>query len=205
MKKILLLAVLTFVCISTYSQKKKHIEASKQIDLVIDSLSQYYTLTEEGVLLSRVIQSPNLDKNALYVRILELLSSVYANPKNLIHVQDKEQGFILGKGICEDVKIEILGAKQINTVHHKIKIEVKDYRFKVSITLTDVDMEYFNIKNQKMWEYHHPIFNFYPFNKEIKLKYRDNSFNVVKYGITSANDLLDTFEHKISSIEIEEW
>ena len=205
MKRSFLLLTIILICFPVQAQNSKHAERAKQIDLVVDSLSKNYTISEEGLVFSKVIQAPNLGKNALYVRLLEILSSMYKNTKNLIQVQDKEQGFILGKGIDEEVKPDILGAKAINTIHHTIKIEVRERRFKVSITLTNVDMAYYDSKNRKSWEYHHPILNFYPFNQEIKLKYRDDSFNTIKFGITNSISLIDNIEDKISKIEVEDW
>lgn len=198
MKKIVLI-LLSFLCLTAaYSQKKKHLERVKQTDLVIDSLSQYYTITEEGLLFSRVIQAPDFNKDALFVKILEIFSSVYVDSKVVIDAQDKEQGVIIGKGSDSDVNYNnFSGARQVNTVHHAIKVEVREGRFKVSLTLTNVDMAYYDIRGIKQWEYHHPIFNFYPFSDKIKLKYKDDSFNTIKFSIINANALFDRFEQKV--------
>jgi hypothetical protein len=204
MKQTLFLLLFCLSFSSMFAQKKKDIEKAQQIDLIVDSLSNYYTITEEGVLISKVIQAPNLNKGELYVRLLEILSSTYSNSKNLIQVQDKEQGFILGKGRDTNTVPDIFGLSQVNTVYHTIKVEVKDYRFKVSVTLTNVDREGYN-GNRKSWEYKNSILDFYPFSDKIKLKYVDDSFNTIKFSITNAISLIDSFEDKVSKIEIEEW
>lgn len=202
---IVLFAICIFTSPSFAQKKNKHEERLKQINLVIDSLSQYYTITDEGLLLSRVIQAPNYSKDALFVKILEIFTSVYNNSKFVIQSQDKEQGFIIGKGNDDEIRYDnIAGGKYINTVHHTIKVEVREGRFKVSITLTDANLAYYNIRGAKSWDYHHSIFNFYPFNEGIKLKYKDDSFNTIKFSIINANTLLDTFEQKIIKEPVED-
>lgn len=202
MKKIILFHLLFFVfALGAFSQKRnKHEERLEQVHVVIDSLSQYYTITDEGLLFSRVIQSPEYTKDALYVKVLEIFSSIYNNSKYVIQSKDKEEGFIIGKGDDEDIRYDnISGGRHITTVHHTIKVEVREGRFKVSITLTDANLAYYDMRGTKSFDYHHPIFNFYPFSGDkIKLKYRDDSFNTIKFSIINANALLDRFESKVT-------
>ena len=199
---------LFFVLMAYPLKKNKHQENLEKIHLVFVSLSQYYTITDDGLLFSRVIQAPEYNKDALYVKILEIFSSIYNNAKVVIQAQDKEEGVIIGKGDDENITYDnISGGRHVTTVHHTIKVEVREGRFKVSITLTDANLAYYNMRGCKAWDYHHPIFNFYPFSGEsIKLKYRDDSFNTIKFSIINANSLLDRFEEKITKKdESEEW
>lgn len=209
MKRIIFIAFGLCLFTSVYSQKKnKHQENLEKTQVIIDSLSQYYIITDEGLLFSRVIQAPEYNKDALFVKTLEIFSSIYKNLKVVIQAQDKEQGVIIGKGDDEEIRYDnISGGKHINTVHHTIKVEVREGRFKVSITLNDVNLAYYNMRGGKVWDYYHPIFNFYPFSGEsIKLKYRDDSFNTIKFSIINANALLDRFEEKIiKKDESDDW
>lgn len=207
-KSVLLFFGLCFFVIAYPQKKNKHQQNLEKVQVVIDSLSQFYTITDEGLLFSRVIQAPDYNKDALYVKILEIFSSIYNNAKVVIQAQDKAEGIIIGKGDDEEIRYDnIAGGRHINTVHHTIKVEVREGRFKVSITLTDANLAYYNMRGGKAWDYHHPIFNFYPFSGEtIKLKYRDDSFNTIKFSIINANALLDRFEEKIiKKDESEEW
>lgn len=192
-----------------YPQKKnKHQENLEKVQVVIDSLSQYYTITDEGLLFSRVIQAPEYNKDALFVKILEIFSSIYNNAKVVIQAQDKEEGVIIGKGDFENIGYDnISGGRHITTVHHMIKVEVRESRFKVSITLTDANLAYYDMGGVKAFDYHHPIFNFYPFSGEaIKLKHRDDSYNTIKFSIINANAILDRFEVKVIKEEgSEDW
>lgn len=207
MKKALFILLAFSSIVSSYAQKKnKHEERLEQVHVVIDSLSQYYTTTDEGLLFSRVIQAPDYNKDQLYVKVLEIFSSIYNNSKVVIQSQDKEQGFIIGKGDDEEIRYDnISGGKHINTVHHTIKVEIREGRFKVSLTLTDANLAYYNMRGSKSFDYHHPIFNFYPFSGDkIKLKYRDDSFNTIKFSIVNANAILDKFEKEIQKKSTEE-
>lgn len=209
MKKAIFLFFSLFFVLMAYPQKKnKHQENLEKIHLVIDSLSQYYTITDDGLLFSRVIQAPEYNKDALYVKILEIFSSIYNNAKVVIQAQDKEEGVIIGKGDDENITYDnISGGRHITTVHHTIKVEVREGRFKVSITLTDANLAYYDMRGVKSFDYHHQIFKFYPFSGEaIKLKHRDDSFNTIKFSIINANSLLDRFEDKIiKKDESEDW
>ena len=207
MKKVLFILLALSSIVSAYAQKKnKHEERLEQVHVVMDSLSQYYTTTEEGLLFSRVIQAPDYNKDQLYIKVLEIFSSIYNNSKVVIQSQDKEQGFIIGKGDDEEIRYDnISGGKHINTVHHTIKVEIREGRFKVSLTLTDANLAYYDMRGAKSFDYHHPIFNFYPFSGDkIKLKYRDDSFNTIKFSIVNANAILYKFEKEIQKKSTEE-
>lgn len=204
MKKAIFLFLSLCCVLMAYPQKKnKHQENLEKVHLVIDSLSQYYTITDEGLLFSRVIQAPNYNKDALFVKVLEVFSSIYNNAKVVIQTQDKEEGIIIGKGDDEEIRYDnISGGRHINTVHHTIKVEVREGRFKVSITLTDANLAYYDMRGIESFNYHHHIFKFYPFSGEaIKLKYRDDSFNTIKFSIINANALLARFEEKVNRKE----
>lgn len=200
MKRIVLITLGILFALMAYPQKKsKHEQRLEEINAIIDSLSQHYTVTEEGVLLSRVIQAPDYNKDELYVKLQEVVSSIYVDSKAVIQTQDKEEGIIIGKGKDEDIKYDKLtGARIVNTVHHFFKTEARDGRFKVSITLNKTDLAYYHGNGVKAWEYNYHILNFYPFSQEIKLKKKDDSFNTIKFSIVNALAILDKFEQKIS-------
>ena len=208
MKKLFFLFMLLLFTVTAFSQKKnKHELRLEEVNLVIDSLSQYYTVVEEGVLISRVIQAPDYKKDALFVKVLEVTSSIYVDSKEVIQTQDKEEGIIFGKGQFQETKYDkISGAREICTIHHNLKIEVKDGRFKVSITLNQTNLAYYMMNGVKSWEYEYSILNFYPFSQAIKLKHKDDSFNRIKFGITNALSVLDIFEQKTKKEETnDDW
>lgn len=208
MNKLLFLLLFSLFTSTAFPQKKnKHEIRLEEVNIVIDSLSQYYTVTEEGVLLSRVIQAPDYNKESLFVKVLEVTSSIYVDSKEVIQTQDKEEGIIFGKGHFQETKYDkISGAREICTIHHNLKIEVKDGRFKVSITLNKTELAYYMMNGVKAWEYNYNILNFYPFSQNIKLKHKDNSFNRIKFGITNALSVLDIFEQKTKKEETnDDW
>lgn len=122
MKKIILVLVYFFCFQNAFSQKLN------------------YTLEENSVVYRKIIELDSIDKNNLYSRALQYFTFNYNQGDNVIQVQDKEQGIIVGKGLTPHLSSErySLGLQSLELgVYHIIKFEIKDYKIRVSIYYTD--------------------------------------------------------------------
>lgn len=200
MKKLLFTMLICLLGIPSIAQKKnKHELRAKQIDVICDSLKQYYTETESGIQFSRVIQASNYtNKDELYNKCLELMATAYKDAKEVIQNKDKEQGLIFGKGVFVR-DYSSWGVRTYKKAEHTIKVEVREGRFKVTL---DLDNLYTNISSSGPYgstsEFNHPIKAHYPFWKDCPIKKVDDSFNAIYFCFVDAINILDYFENEIN-------
>ena len=86
---------------------------------------------------SGVIQADRISKDELYKRTKRWFIDNYKSAKDVLQLDDKENGELIGKGYLETS----WGATTIY-VGHTIKIQVKDGRYKYEIT--DFNVKYYN-------------------------------------------------------------
>lgn len=88
------------------------------------------------IVYTEVVEMPNVTKDALYSRAYEWFTK--ANPKNVIQMQDKESGKIVGEGQWDayEIKWNIMGMRSgvPGSIHFTISIYLKDGKYKYEIT-----------------------------------------------------------------------
>lgn len=82
---------------------------------------------------TEVVTVDSASKLDLYLRAKEWLAQYYNSSKDVIQVDEKEQGMIYGRGAFQ-IYIQQLGAVNFGHVNYDIKIDVKDGRYKYRIT-----------------------------------------------------------------------
>ena len=87
-------------------------------------------ITQTGF--ERVIESPNVPKNDLYIKVNEWFVKNFTSAESVIQFQDKEEGKIIGKYVSELISSE--------TYHHYfqstqiISVDIRDNRLRLNIT-----------------------------------------------------------------------
>jgi len=125
MKKLLTFILLTTVVVCSHGQEK-----------LLDILP----LNDGVVTYTNVIQVDEVKKEELYSRAKKWFATTYKSSKDVIQLDDKENGEIVGKG---NFKITYYARDPI--VNHTITISVKDGRFKYVIT----DLVYSDVQGDK--------------------------------------------------------
>ena len=128
MKNLLLTLIISIIAISSYGQTKET-ELYKR-ELPVDSKTGLIAFTE-------VVEVKNISKNALYLRAREWFIDTYKSSKDVLQMDDKESGVLIGNAI-NTIYISSLGAKVKMELYYSIKISVKEGRYKYIIT----DMKY---------------------------------------------------------------
>lgn len=130
MKRILAFLVLTTVSFSTNGQ---------------DKLGDILPLQDGIVTYTNVVQVDGVTKDELYSRAKKWFVTTYKSANDVIQLDDKENGEIIGKG---NFRITYYARDPI--VNHTITISVKDGRFKYLITglvYSDIQGDKFPIEN----------------------------------------------------------
>jgi len=132
---ILIIAVLVVgIKTKTYSQKDKNDSLFKEVKMPIDDVTKLITY-------KNVINIDGITKDSLYRKGLKWFNSYYKNAKNVIKLQNPEEGRIIGKP-----QFKILNPPDKNgspsfrgIIYYTITTFYKDGKFKYEIT--DINLE----------------------------------------------------------------
>lgn len=145
---------------------------SKSTKAMLAEIEGKWQLDNSGnVTISKVIEMPGISKDELYNRALSYFTYNYHKGDAVIQIDDKGQGLIIGKGIYPDV---YSGLSKIFSTYHIVRVDVKEERVRVLITMTAYRVEddgvvefLFGISSSPCeW----PMTSRYPFTKEDEAK-----------------------------------
>jgi hypothetical protein len=121
--------------------------------------------TKKELIYSEVVQSPNNSSNQIYLNINEWFAKTYNSSNNVIQLNDKESGKIIGKGGFTISPIHQWGnikTPQTFFVNYTLTIQIKDgkYKYEFSNITVRVTQEnalfsieaYYNINKEKLRE-----------------------------------------------------
>ncbi|HRG19192.1 MAG TPA: DUF4468 domain-containing protein [Flavobacterium lutivivi] len=121
MKKLILFASIIFICAYSYSQKKV-------LNLPFDSVTNKISYSE-------VIFVDSLaSKQELFSRAREWFAKAYKSSTNVIQMEDKESGKIVGKALMEVFSSNLGIPVEGGYMNYTISIYLKDGRYKYEIT-----------------------------------------------------------------------
>jgi hypothetical protein len=132
---------------------------------MLEEINGQYQLDENGYsTYQKVFDFLNLSKTELYNRAMDYFVHNYGDVNSIIDNRDVVNGIIVGKGIFKKVNVlnDLLQSVMIDTLHI-LKVEVKDGRARITISLTQYD-EIVRGGELPGNHYLYPISNQYPFN-----------------------------------------
>lgn len=128
MKKNILICILLSLSFIMFSEKKVWKDPNAKGLFPLD--------TNGKIVYTEVIEMQNVTKDALYSRAYEWFTKAFNSAQNVIQMQDKENGKIIGKGIFDDINspgpLGMAGVK--GYVKFTISIYLKDGKYKYEIT-----------------------------------------------------------------------
>lgn len=106
-----------------------------------DRLLDILPLVEGHVTYTGVVQVDSVPRDELYGRAKRWFIDTYNSGKDVIQLDDKENGEIIGKGFFEETwMVTFYGGQKVN-IWQTVKIQVKDGRYRYEIS--DFRMKYF--------------------------------------------------------------
>lgn len=106
MKKVMVLAIMSLVCLSSFAQTP--------------------------LSFSKVIQADSVKKEVIYTAIIDWIGSNYHNVKNDSQLSDKDAGLIIKQASIPFVKTGFMQCYG-GFITYKMKFQIKDGRFKVEL------------------------------------------------------------------------
>jgi hypothetical protein len=112
-------SLILIISLTTFGQETK--EQKK--------LSKYFNLEDGRVIYTDVIEITGASKDSLYFKVKNWFVESYNSSNDVIQLDDENRGQITGKGV-----FTINHLVGIAYIHHMIKIEVKEGRYKYTIS-----------------------------------------------------------------------
>lgn len=111
---------------------------NKETKKLLSSIEGAWDQDDNGyVTYQEVIEIPDVNKSELFSRVENYFAYTYKDANSVIQTRNNEQGVIIGKGIFSDVHTgQSLATTKVST-KHIIKIECKDNKVRVTLSLTD--------------------------------------------------------------------
>jgi len=130
--KILLLIIL-FLPFASSSQSVKNQKEFK----ALQSSGAYTIDNNGGISITRIIEVDSASKDDLFNRAQEYFTYNYGDGESVIQINDRETGRIVGKGIYREIASTAGLYMVLIDTWHILKIEAKDGRARVTVTLTE--------------------------------------------------------------------
>lgn len=111
-----------------------------------DKLLGILPLNDGKVTYSGVVQVDNMNKDELYKMTRRWFIDTYKSAKDVIQLDDKENGEVIGKGFFETIWQVTFYYKMNINIWQTIKIQVKDNKYKYEIT--DFNVKYHSSASQ---------------------------------------------------------
>lgn len=116
----------------------------KTLSLIVSILicTSVYSQSDSSLMFREVVKMDSLSKKEIGLQVREWFHNTFKNTKNVVDVNDLENGQFLGMGSFSYVEyIKVMGIKTpiYGSVRYKINIEVKDgkYRFEIGPFMVD--------------------------------------------------------------------
>lgn len=120
--------LLIFIPIALFSQSTKEMLGEIEGKWELDN--------NNNVTFSKVIEVPGASKDDLYTRALSYFTYNYNSGDDVIQVEDKEKGTIIGKGLYSNAHIGVSLITTSVSTYHIVRIDIKDERARVIVSLT---------------------------------------------------------------------
>jgi len=158
MKKTTLLLFILFLFNASYSQNKETTRLLESIEGKWKQDEKKYITYQE------IVEIPNISKDILFSRAENYFAYTYKDANSVIQVNNKESGTLIGKGIFPDVYSKGGLILTIVSVKHILKIECKENKVRVTLSLTDYDIKI--VSTQGTEHSSNAIYKYYPIDKK---------------------------------------
>lgn len=137
MKRVVTVFFVIASCFYSYGQNSEVSNMLKEIE------GQWSLDDNNNVTYQRIVEVPDVNKDELFSRAQNYFIYNYGSGKSVIQTQDKEKGQIIGKGIYDRLHTFSNGTGWVCLgTWHIIRVDVKDGRARIIITLTEYQEDF---------------------------------------------------------------
>jgi len=137
MKKIkfLTISLMLFFTASVYGQ-------NDEVNSLLSTIKDKWKVENGNVIIQKVFEFENISKDNIYIALKEYLANTYGSLKEVLQVDEKENGLIICKGLYADIYCTeiFLGSATKYNFWHILKCEIKENRLRVTVQLNKIDL-----------------------------------------------------------------
>lgn len=153
-------------------------------------LSDVLPLKDGKINFSETVNVDSTKKDILYSKSKLWFANTFKSAKDVIQLDDKENGIILGKGIYQDTeKVGLAGTIQRNW-KFTIKIQLKDAKYKAEIYDIDLTTNQSNPPTTASMDWYFGVKKLY-----------DNEGNLKTYPLNFAKEINTIFSNLLADIK----
>lgn len=104
------------------------------ISLIVLMCANTLAYGQESLTFSKVIEAKGLDKARIYISLKDWMATTYVDCTEVIQVDDKEGGLIIGKASCKYSMGKTSHSSYDGIISYTIKFQIKDERFKAELS-----------------------------------------------------------------------
>lgn len=182
MKKFLVIITL-FICNAIHAQ---------------DKMFDVLPLQDGKVVYTGVVEVDSANKDVLYSRAKKWFAEEYKSAQNVIQLDDKDAGEVLGKGLFKSYFTVFMEAQDVS-VYHTVKIYVKDNKYKYEITDFNVKFYVAPSKYNSAANYDDQLENF------VKGRNKNNMHKMSMNIDSQVQDMIASLEKDMKSKSSDNW
>lgn len=158
---------------------------------------------QEVLTFTKVISTDSIGKPKLFSTVLDWFASTYNSANDVIQMSDKDEGIIVGNGSMSYSYGKMTYLCYEGYINYKIKIYIKDNRYKVELTNFNHSVKPGNgpqcalglITNSEVYT-----------TTGMSKHYHNNVWNDIKNKIEQySNQIFDSLDNKTKDMKLEEW
>ena len=105
---------------------------------MLKAIEGQYEVDDNGnISYTKIIDVDSITKDVIYQRASDWFTYNYANGENVVQVDDKENGHIVGKGVYANVHSQVGLTTFDYDTWHIVRIDTKDFKVRIILSLTD--------------------------------------------------------------------
>ena len=133
MKK--LLFIMAFFPLFSFGQ-------NDEINALLYSIKDKYTVQDGNIVVQKILEFNNITKDNIYMFIKEYMANIYGSLKEVLQVDDRENGAIIIKGLYANIYCDefLFGSAVRQDVWHVLKCEIKENRVRITISMNKIDV-----------------------------------------------------------------
>jgi hypothetical protein len=115
----------------------------------LQAIKDFYKVEGSNVVFTKVIDDISATKEEIFTRAVNFFAIAYKSANDVIQQKDKEAGIVIGKGIFEVYKDVSFLTQSYWNCNHTIRIDVKDGRARVVLSVSEYDWKLVADKTQR--------------------------------------------------------
>lgn len=207
-KILLILTSILINCSALLAQEQIPKLSDAEIDAAFSEIKQNFTESPQEWVFSKVIKVEGKSADDIFVKSKSVLSTINPEVKDAIQTSDKDAGVIVAKVYAtSNVRTYSSFIIALYRVLQDIKIEVKEGRYKLTLTTSAVQCQCGGTVDKNAFgDATIPLSYYFPYDRNFKKNMRPIAWDLLKFTYDANVRTMTEIESRIAKeLSSEEW